>query len=70
MQEAPNPERFETTSVYYAATMFEARMCERDPIVARHAAGVRLLVREDSLSRTMPRYQAVEIERHPGSRSC
>ncbi|MFB9680763.1 FAD-dependent oxidoreductase [Streptosporangium vulgare] len=75
-----NLERFEPTSVYYAATMFEAQMCERDPIVvvgggnsagqaalflARHAARVRLLVREDALSANMSRYLAVEIERHP-----
>ncbi|WP_326639999.1 NAD(P)/FAD-dependent oxidoreductase [Streptosporangium sp. NBC_01755] len=74
-----NLERFEPTSVYYAATMFEAQMCKRDPIVvvgggnsagqaafflARHAARVRLLVREDALSRNMSRYLAVEIERH------
>ncbi|GAA3072716.1 FAD-dependent oxidoreductase [Streptosporangium carneum] len=74
-----NLERFEPTSVYYAATMFEAQMCERDPIVvvgggnsagqaalflARYAARVRLLVREDTLSRNMSRYLAVEIERH------
>ncbi|MEW9528470.1 FAD-dependent oxidoreductase [Microbispora sp. NPDC049125] len=73
-------ERFEPTSVYYAATMFEAQMCERDPIVVvgggnsagqaalflvRHAACVRLLVREDALSRNMSRYLAVEVERHP-----
>ncbi|GII94179.1 FAD-dependent oxidoreductase [Sinosporangium siamense] len=75
-----NLERFEPTSIYYAATMFEAQMCERDPIVvvgggnsagqaalflARYAARVRLLVREDALSRNMSRYLAVEIERHP-----
>ncbi|WP_329083445.1 FAD-dependent oxidoreductase [Streptosporangium sp. NBC_01469] len=74
-----NLERFEPTSVYYAATMFEAQMCEQDPIVvvgggnsagqaalflARHAARVRLLVREDALSANMSRYLAVEIERH------
>ncbi|WP_062434278.1 FAD-dependent oxidoreductase [Herbidospora daliensis] len=77
--DVPNLEKFETTSVYYAATMVEAQMCEQEPIVivgggnsagqaalflARHAACVRLLVREDALSRTMSRYLAVEIERH------
>ncbi|WP_061297929.1 FAD-dependent oxidoreductase [Herbidospora cretacea] len=79
--EVPNLERFETTSVYYAATMVEAQLCEQDPIVvvgggnsagqaalflSRHAACVRLLVREDTLSATMSRYLAVEVERHPG----
>ncbi|GAA3814734.1 hypothetical protein GCM10022226_39470 [Sphaerisporangium flaviroseum] len=34
-----------------------------------HAARVRLLVREDALSRNMSRYLAVEIERHPTPRS-
>ncbi|MEU9831935.1 FAD-dependent oxidoreductase [Streptosporangium sp. NPDC048047] len=75
-----NLERFEPTSVYYAATMFEAQMCEHDPIVvvgggnsagqaalflARHAACIRLLVRDDALSRNMSRYLAAEVERHP-----
>jgi thioredoxin reductase (NADPH) len=78
--DVPNLERLEATSVYYAATTFEAQMCRRAPIVvvgggnsaaqaalflAQHADRVRLLVREDQLSRNMSRYLAVEIERHP-----
>ncbi|MFC0863957.1 FAD-dependent oxidoreductase [Sphaerimonospora cavernae] len=76
----PDMERFERTSVYYAATMFEARECRRDPIVvvgggdsagqaalflAAHAAWVRLLAREGDLRVNMSRYLAVEVERDP-----
>ncbi|GAB3893744.1 FAD-dependent oxidoreductase [Microbispora bryophytorum] len=77
----PDLERFEATSVYYAATAFEAQMCSRDPVVvvgggnsagqaalflAHHVASVRLLVRDGELTRNMSRYLAVEIEQHPG----
>ncbi|WP_433500872.1 FAD-dependent oxidoreductase [Sphaerimonospora sp. CA-214678] len=76
----PDMDRFERTSVYYAATMFEARECRRDPIVvvgggdtagqaalflAAHAAWVRLLAREGDLRVNMSRYLAVEVERDP-----
>ncbi|WP_405393470.1 FAD-dependent oxidoreductase [Microbispora hainanensis] len=79
--DVPDLERFEATSVYYAATAFEAQMCSRDPVVvvgggnsagqaalflAQHVASVRLLVRDDALTRNMSRYLAVEIEQHPG----
>lgn len=77
----PDLERFEATSVYYAATAFEAQMCSRDPVVvvgggnsagqaalflAHHVASVRLLVRDGELTRNMSRYLAVAIEQHPG----
>lgn len=73
-------DRFERTSVYYAATVFEARECRRNPIVvvgagdsagqaalflAAHAAWVRLLAREGDLRVNMSRYLAAEVERDP-----
>ena len=57
-------EYFEKVSVYYAASQAEAQLCEEDPVVivgggnsagqaavflARHAARVRLVVREQDL---------------------
>jgi thioredoxin reductase (NADPH) len=77
----PGLERFEGTSVFYAATLMEAQMCREDPVVivgggnsagqaavflARYAAHVRLLIRDDELARTMSRYLADRIERTPG----
>ncbi|WP_248962034.1 FAD-dependent oxidoreductase [Sphaerisporangium perillae] len=79
--DVPRLERFEGEGVYYAATLFEAQMCLRDPVVvvgggnsagqaavflSRHAAIVRLLVRSDDLSRDMSRYLIDEIARNPG----
>lgn len=76
----PGMDRFERTSVHYAATLFEARECRRDPVVvvgggdtagqaalflAAHAAWVRLLAREGDLRVNMSRYLAVEVERDP-----
>jgi len=67
--------------VYYAATLMEARMCAGDEIIvvgAGNSAGqatlfpprayarkLRLLVRGDSITRTMSRYLADRIERSP-----
>ena len=71
-------EQFEETSVYYAATQVEARVCRNDPVavvgggnsagqatvfLAQHAARVWLVVREDALGRNMSRYLVDRIER-------
>ena len=63
----PRLEQFEETSVYYAATQVEARVCRNDPVavvgggnsagqatvfLAQHAARVWLVVREDALAAT------------------
>jgi thioredoxin reductase (NADPH) len=74
----PRMEQFEETSVYYAATQVEARVCRNDPVaaigggnsagqatvfLAQHAARVWLVVREDALGRNMSRYLVDRIER-------
>lgn len=71
-------EEYEGDSVYYAATVMEARMCAGDPIVvvgggnsagqatlflSRYATELRLLIRGDSLDRSMSRYLADRIQR-------
>jgi thioredoxin reductase (NADPH) len=76
----PGIERFEGTSVFYAATLIEALMCRDDPIavvgggnsagqatlfLARHAQKVWLLLRSDDLGNSMSRYLADRIERNP-----
>jgi thioredoxin reductase (NADPH) len=73
-------EEFEPHSIYYAATLMEARMCAGDPVavvgggnsagqatlfLSRHAAGVSLIVREPDLGAHMSRYLADRIERTP-----
>jgi thioredoxin reductase (NADPH) len=73
-------DRYEATSVYYAATDLEARLCAPDPVavvgggnsagqaalfLADHVAQVHLLVREDALTRGMSYYLADRIERNP-----
>jgi thioredoxin reductase (NADPH) len=74
-------EEFEETAVFYAATLAEAQLCQRRPVVvvgggnsagqatvylAQHAATVRLLVRHQDLGRDMSRYLVDRIEQHPG----
>jgi thioredoxin reductase (NADPH) len=76
----PRLEEFEGVSVHYAATLVEAQLCRNDPVAVvgggnsagqatvfliRHAARVRLLIREDDLGKSMSRYLADRIERSP-----
>jgi thioredoxin reductase (NADPH) len=78
--DVPRLDEFEGISVYYAATIVEARLCLRQPVVvvgggnsagqaalylAQHAAAVRLLIRHDDLGRDMSRYLVDQIERDP-----
>jgi thioredoxin reductase (NADPH) len=76
----PGLERYEGVSVFYAATLAEARVCHDDPVVvvgggnsagqatvflSRYAAEVRLVMREDDPATSMSRYLADRIERIP-----
>jgi thioredoxin reductase (NADPH) len=78
--EAKRMEEFESASVYYAATLMEARLCHGDPIavvgggnsagqatvfLSRYAAPVHLLVRESDLAEHMSRYLVDRIRRSP-----
>jgi thioredoxin reductase (NADPH) len=77
----PRLEEFEAHGIYYAATPMEARLCAGDPVavvgggnsagqatlfLSRHAAHVRLIVRERELTEHMSRYLAERIEHDPG----
>lgn len=76
----PGIEAMEGTSVYYAATHQEARMCGTDPVaivgggnsagqatlfLAGSVARVHLLIRGSDLGKSMSRYLVDQIERHP-----
>ncbi|MFB4420177.1 FAD-dependent oxidoreductase [Streptomyces sp. QL37] len=78
--EVPGVDRLEGVSVYYAATVHEASLCEADPVavvgggnsagqaalfLAHHASGVHLLVRGSDLNADMSRYLVDQVERHP-----
>ncbi|WP_405660180.1 FAD-dependent oxidoreductase [Streptomyces sp. NBC_01166] len=78
--EVPGIDRLEGISVYYAATVHEASLCEADPVavvgggnsagqaalfLANHASGVHLLVRGGDLNADMSRYLVDQVERHP-----
>jgi thioredoxin reductase (NADPH) len=77
----PRLDEFEGTSVHYAATLVEARLCRGDPVavvgggnsagqaaifLTQHAARVRLLVRGGDLRESMSRCLADRIERAAG----
>jgi thioredoxin reductase (NADPH) len=78
--QVPGIERFEGTSVFYAATEAEANTCWGDPVaivgggnsagqaatyLAQHASRVTLLVRERDLGEHMSRYLIDRIRRAP-----
>ncbi|MEV8351909.1 FAD-dependent oxidoreductase [Streptomyces niveus] len=78
--EVPGIDRLEGISVYYAATVHEASLCEADPVavvgggnsagqaalfLAHHASRVHLLVRGSDLNTDMSRYLVDQVERHP-----
>jgi thioredoxin reductase (NADPH) len=77
----PDVERFEGTSVHYAATLVEAHLCVGEPVVivgggnsagqaavflAARASKVRLVVREAGLGENMSRYLVDRLQRMPG----
>jgi thioredoxin reductase (NADPH) len=77
----PDVERFEATSVYYAATLVEAHLCVGEPVVvvgggnsagqaavflAAWASKVRLVARESDLGASMSRYLVDRLQRRPG----
>ena len=76
----PRLEEFEGSSVYYAATLIEARVCTGDPVavvgggnsagqaalfLVEHVERLVLIVREDRLEENMSRYLADRIQRNP-----
>ncbi len=78
--DVPGVDRLERSSVYYAATEFEARLCRQDPVtvvgggnsagqaacfLARRSPVVDLVVRHDDLGRDMSRYLADRVLRSP-----
>ncbi|MFD8566741.1 FAD-dependent oxidoreductase [Streptomyces sp. NPDC059639] len=78
--EVPGIDRLEGTSVYYAATVHEASLCQADPVavvgggnsagqaalfLAHHASKVHLLVRGADLNADMSRYLVDQVEQHP-----
>jgi thioredoxin reductase (NADPH) len=76
----PGMDRLEGSSVYYAATEFEARLCRQDPVtvvgggnsagqaacfLARRSPVVNLVIRHDDLARDMSRYLADRVWQSP-----
>ncbi|MET7600865.1 FAD-dependent oxidoreductase [Streptomyces sp. NPDC004082] len=78
--EVPGIDHLEGISVYYAATVHEANLCQAEPVavvgggnsagqaalfLANHASRVHLLVRGTDLHADMSRYLVDQVERHP-----
>lgn len=78
--DVPGLDRLEPSSVYYAATENEARLCRGDPVMivgggnsagqaavfmSKQAAAVNLVIRHDDLYRDMSRYLADRVSRLP-----
>jgi thioredoxin reductase (NADPH) len=78
--EIPGTDRLEGSSVYYAATEFEARLCRQDPVtvvgggnsagqaacfLAGQSPVVNLVIRHDDLGRDMSRYLVDRVEQSP-----
>jgi thioredoxin reductase (NADPH) len=76
----PNLDSFSGRGVYYNATFMEAQLCSGEQVIvigggnsagqaavflAQHSAGVRMLVRSESLAVTMSRYLVQRIEENP-----
>ena len=76
----PGIDRLEGSSVYYAATEFEARLCRQDPVtvvgggnsagqaacfLARRSPVVNLVIRHEDLRRDMSRYLADRVDQSP-----
>jgi len=76
----PGTEKFEATSIYYAATLHEARRCLATPVavvgggnsagqaavfLAEGSPAVYLVVRGGDLAKSMSRYLIDQVERHP-----
>ena len=76
----PGIDRLEGSSVYYAATEFEARLCRQDPVtvvgggnsagqaacfMARRSPVVNLVIRHEDLRRDMSRYLADRVDQSP-----
>jgi thioredoxin reductase (NADPH) len=76
----PGIDRLEGSSVYYAATEFEARLCRQDPVtvvgggnsagqaacfLARQSPVVNLVIRHEDLRRDMSRYLADRVDQSP-----
>jgi thioredoxin reductase (NADPH) len=78
--DVPGMDRLEGSSVYYAATEFEARLCRQESVtvvgggnsagqaacfLARQSPVVNLVIRHDDLRRDMSRYLADRVEQSP-----